>query len=122
MTRILAGISLFVLALSLSAFAGSKAETFTLYHDSQLNGSQLPAGQYTVVYDASGSAVQVKFMKGKKEMASATGQTKQLDKKPEYNQIVLQNGGNGSPSISELNFHGSRTGITFEPSGAATGK
>lgn len=122
MTRILAGISLLVLALGLSAFAGSKAETFTLYHDSQLNGSQLPAGQYTVVYDTSGSSVQVKFMKGKKEMANATGQTKQLDKKPEYNQIVLQGGGNGSPSISELNFHGSRTGITFESSGAAAGK
>jgi len=122
MTRILAPITLFVFAVSISAFAGSKAESFTLYHDSQLNGSQLPAGEYKIVYDTSGSAVQVKFMKGKKEMASATGQMKQLDKKPEYNQIVLEGGTNGSPSISELDFHGSRTGITFEPSATAAGK
>src|SRR5437764_12122012 len=110
MTRILVRVALFVFALtlSLSAFAASKSQSFTLYHDSQLNGAQLPAGQYTVVYDTEGSNAQVKFMKGKKEMASATGQVKQLDKKPAYNQIVLTNEG-GAAAISELNFHGSTT-------------
>lgn len=122
MTRILASVALFVLAGSLAAFAGPKSQTFTLYHDSQLNGSQLPAGEYKVVYDTSGSTAQVKFMKGKKEVASATGQVKQLDKKPEYNQVKLQGGDSGSPSISELDFHGSQTGITFDSSASASGK
>lgn len=123
MTRILARVALFVFAvtLSISAFAGGKAQTFTLYHDSQLNGTQLPAGEYTVVYDTTGANAQVKFMKGKKEVASATGQVKQLDKKPAYNQIVLSNEG-GAASISELNFHGSTTGITFNSSVANAGK
>ena len=122
MTRILASVALFVLVVSLTAFAGPKSQTFTLYHDSQLNGSQLPAGEYTVVYDASGSTAQVKFMKGKKEMASATGQVQQLDKKPEYNQVKLQGGDSGAPSISELDFHGSKTSITFDSSATASGK
>jgi hypothetical protein len=123
MTRILAGVALLVFAvtLSISAFAGSKAQTFTLYHDSQLNGTALPAGEYTVVYDEAGANPQVKFMKGKKEVASATGQLKQLDKKPQYNQIVLTNEG-GSDAISELDFHGSTTGITFNSSVANAGK
>ncbi len=122
MTRILARIAVLVFAvtLSISAFAGNKA-TFTLYHDSQLNGTQLPAGEYTVVYDTTGSNAQVKFMKGKKEVASATGQVKQLDKKPSYNQVVLTNEG-GAAAISELNFHGSTTGITFTPAAANAGK
>ena len=123
MTRILARVALvaFAFTLSIGAFAAEKTQTFTLYHDSQLNGAQLPAGDYKVVYDTEGSNVQVKFMKGKKEVASATGQVKELDKKPEYNQIVLT--GEGSKqAISELDFHGSKTGIVFDSSMANAGK
>jgi hypothetical protein len=123
MTRILARFALFVFALTLTtgAFAASKSQNFTLYHDSQLNGTTLPAGEYTVVYDTTGSNAQVKFMKGKKEMASATGQVKQLDKKPAYNQVVVTNEG-GAQNISELDFHSSGTGISFVSSSANAGK
>jgi hypothetical protein len=123
MTRILARVALLVFAvtLSISAFAGSKSQTFTLYHDSQLNGVQLPAGDYKVVYDTEGTNAQVKFLKGNKEVVSATGQVKQLDKKPNYNEIVLT-GGNGAAAINELRFHGSNVGIAFDSNVANAGK
>ncbi len=123
MTRILVrgALVVFALALSITAFAGNKSQTFTLYHDSQLNGTALPAGEYTVVYDMTGSNAQVKFMKGKKEVASATGQLKQLERKPAYNQVVVTNEG-GSDAINELDFHGSTTGISFASSAASAGK
>ena len=47
MTRILARLTVLVFAIgiSISAFAGStKTDTITLYHDAQLNGTTIPAG------------------------------------------------------------------------------
>ncbi len=92
MTRTLARVALFAFAvtMSLSAFAGSKSQTLTLAHDAQLNGTTIPAGEYTLKYDTNGQTCQVKVLKGKKEVASADGQVKQLASKPEHDQVVLQ--------------------------------
>jgi len=117
MTRTLAGITLVVLALglSISAFAGAKSQTITLFHDAQLNGKTLPAGEYDVKCDTTGSNAQVKFLRNGKEVASATGQVKQLSNAPEHNQLVTTDG-NGGATISEIDFAHSNTGVTFESS------
>jgi len=117
MTRTLAAFGVLALALSLSigAFAGSKSQDITLYQDAQLNGKTLRAGDYTVKYDATGSTAQVRFLRNGKEVASATGQVKQLSSAPEHTQLVTQDG-NGSATINEIDFANSKTGITFESS------
>ena len=119
MTRTLARFTLlvFALTLSISAFAASKSQTITLYQSAQLNGTTLPAGDYTVQYDATAaSTTQVKLLKNGKEVASANAQVKQLDgAPPQYNQVVTQNG-NGGATISEIDFAHSNTGLTFESS------
>ena len=115
MTRTLARFTLvvLVLGLSLSAFAGSKAQTITLNHDTQINGQTLRAGEYQVKYDTTGSTAQVKFLRNGKEVASANGQVKQLGNAPEYNQVVTS--GDGSRlTLSEIDFAHSSTGVTFE--------
>ena len=109
------------LSLSLSAFAKPKSENVTLYHDATLNGANLPAGDYVVKYDVDGANAQVKFMQGKKEVASATGQVKNLSKKPATSQIVL-NTENNARDISEIDFGGKETAITFASAGTAVGK
>jgi len=123
MTRTLARVALFVFAvtMSLSAFAGSKSQTLTLAHDAQLNGTTIPAGEYTLKYDTNGQTCQVKVLKGKKEVASADGQVKQLASKPDHDQVVL-NTGSGVPSINEVDFSNSTTAITFDSSMANAGK
>src|SRR5271157_3395081 len=123
MTRIPVRFALLALALtlSLSAFAKPKSESITLYHDATLNGANLPAGDYVVKYDVEGSNAQVRFMKGSKEVASANGQVKTLPKKAESNQIVLNNEGKAR-SISEIDFGGKDTAISFESAGATAGK
>jgi len=107
------------LMLSLSALAKEKSESLTLFHDASLNGTNLPAGDYVVKYDVDGSNAQVKFMQGKKEVASASGQVKTLQKKATSNQVVLSNQGR---SIQEIDFGGKDTAITFGSSEAAGGK
>lgn len=114
MNRKLAGFTLlaFALTLSISAFAGTKSDSITLYNDAQLNGKTLPAGDYTVKYNATGSTAQVKFIRNGKEVATADGQLKQLGTAPEFTQVVTE-GANGTPSISEIDFAKSKTGVTF---------
>jgi len=115
MTRMLARATLLIFALSMSigAFAASKSESITLFNDAQLNGKTLPAGDYTVKCDTTGSTAQVKFLKNGKEMVSATGQVKQLPRAPAHNQVVTQDG-NGSSTISEIDFSNSSTAVTFD--------
>ena len=119
MTRVLARVALLLIAvtMSITAFAGSsgKTTTLTLLHDAQLNGKTLPAGEYTLKYDTNGSSCQVKFLKGSKEVAAAEGQVKDLEKAPQHDQVVLNNGGN-VPTISEVDFRNSTKAISFDSS------
>jgi hypothetical protein len=115
MTRTLARFTVFIFALTMSicAFAGSKSETVKLYQPTQINGKTLPAGEYTVKYNPTGSTAEVKFLRNGKEVATANGQVKQLTNPPEGNQVIT-NDGNGSSSISEIDFGNTKTGVTFD--------
>ena len=123
MTRNAVRFALLVLGLtvSISAFAKSKSENITLFQDVTVNGTNVPAGDYVVKYDVDGSNAQVRFTKNGKEIASANGQVKTLTQKPVRNQVVLSTDGD-TRTISEIDFGGKDTAITFESAGAAAGK
>ncbi len=116
MTRTLARVALFVFALtlSLSAFAATKSDTVTLYHDAQINGKTLPAGEYQVKCETTGSTAQVKFMKSGKEVASGSGQVKPLTATPEHTQVITTGGGSGAAMISEIDFGHSNSAVSFD--------
>jgi|SRR5580698_7254207 hypothetical protein len=117
MTRKLvrATLIVFALTMSIAAFAGTaaKTESLSLFSPAQINGKTLPAGEYTVKCETTGSTAQVKFLRNGKEVASADGQVKQLASKPDHAQIVTQDGSGGAPSINEIDFAHSGTGVTF---------
>jgi hypothetical protein len=124
MTRMLARVALLVFAvtMSINAFAGSRSETVTLLHDAQLNGTTIPAGEYTVKYDANGSTCLVKVMKAGKTVATANGELKQLADKPRHDQVLLGDNG-GVAVVNEMDFSDSKTAITFSPNAeTASGK
>ena len=123
MTKVPVRLALLVLALTLSvsAFAKPRSESVVLYQDASINGTTLPAGEYVVKYDVDGNNAQVKFMKGSKEVASASGQVKTLTKKPDSNQVVVDTDGN-SRTISEIDFGGKDTAISFASGGSSAGK
>jgi hypothetical protein len=106
------------LTLSIGAFAASKSQSITLYNDAQVNGKTLPAGDYTVKCDTTGSTAQVRFIRNGKEVASASGQVKQLKNAPENNQVVTMGGGSGPATISEIDFSNTKSAVTFESSTA----
>ena len=114
MTRIVARVSVFLFALTMSigAFAASKSQTLVLAHDTQLNGATIRAGEYKVKVDVNGSTCVAKVMDGAKIVTTANCEVKQLDKKSSDN-LVIENNAGGVPSISELDFRNSTTAITF---------
>ena len=120
MSRAFVRYALLALALGIavSAVAKSKTESITLRQDATLNGTTLPAGTYVVKYEVNGSNADVKFIQGKKEIASAQGQIKPVEKKVSLNQLILGDQRN----IQEIVFGGSDTAITFGASGSAAGK
>ncbi|HZM11719.1 MAG TPA: hypothetical protein VFC15_16040 [Candidatus Limnocylindrales bacterium] len=115
------GLLVLALMLSLSAFAKPKTDTITLFDETTVSGTNLAAGQYTVKYDVNGSTAQVKFLKGNKEVATANGQVKNLTKKADSTQVVLNTEGNAR-SIAEIDFGGKDTAISFESSRTTAGK
>lgn len=123
MTRMFvrAGLLILALTLSLSAFAKPKSESITLFQDATVSGTNLPAGEYTVKYDVTGSNAQVKFMKGNKEVATANGQVKTLTKKAGSTQVVLNTEGSAR-TISEIDFGGKDTAISFGSADMGAGK
>ncbi len=116
-----AGLLLLTAALTIPAVAKTRSEGVTLYHDAVVNGTTLPAGDYVVRYDVDGTNAQVSFVRNSKVVATATGQMKQLNDNVQHNQVVLS--GEGTPaSISEIDFGGKHSGITFGNTATAAGK
>src|SRR6478752_4413068 len=72
-----------VLALTTSVFAASDSHksSFEIGAPTQVNGTTLPAGEYTAQWEGSGPAVQVNILQGKKVVATAPAQAVTLDSK-----------------------------------------
>ena len=87
----------------------------------QLNGTTIPAGDYKVTCETNGTTAQVKFMQGKKEVASATGHTKELGQKMPTARLLLNDGG-GVPSIQELDLTAAPPGVVFDSAMANGGE
>ena len=124
MNRFLAPFTMLVLAItmSISALAGTvKKDTVTINHPVQLNGTTIPAGDYKVTCETNGTTAQVKFMQGKKEVASATGHTKELGQKMPTARVLLTNSG-GVASLQELDLTGTTTGVVFGSAMANSGE
>jgi len=74
---------------------------------------------FCTVRTVDGSTADVKFIQGKKEIATAQGQIKPVEKKVSLNQLILSTQGR---TIQEIDFGGSDTAITFGASSSAAGK
>ena len=104
---------------SLAAYAANnESKSLTLFQSVEVNGTTLEPGTYKVSFDATGSATQVTFSQGKKDIVSAPAHLKSLSQKKAETQIRMNDTG-AIPRLEEIDFRGSTTGITFvEPAGS----
>jgi hypothetical protein len=96
--------------LATGAFASNKG-SLHVEETVQVNGQQLPAGDYQLRWDGSGSDVQLSFMQGKKEVAKTAAKVVELDKKSEYDSAVVDR--SGGVSLSQVRFAGKKFALAI---------
>ena len=101
------------LALTTSAFAASDSHksSFEIGAATQVNGTTLPAGEYTAQWEGSGPAVQVNIMQGKKVVATVPAQVVPLDSKASDTHAEVLNGANGERELKALQFAGTKVSL-----------
>jgi hypothetical protein len=95
------------LAFTVSAFAANDTHKndFQISTPAQVNGTQIPAGEYTAKWQGAGPTVQVSIMQGKKVLATVPAQVVTLSQPASNTQAELNNS-NGNQELAVLQFSG----------------
>jgi hypothetical protein len=109
------------LALATSAFAASDSHksNFEIGDATQVNGTTIPAGEYTAQWEGSGPTVQVNILQGKKVVATVPAQVVALDSKASDTHAEVLNGSNGERELKALQFAGKKVSLQL---GSESGK
>lgn len=122
-SSLLSKIILAVLALGLTAFAAdTHKSSFEISQPAQVNGTQMPAGEYTAKWEGSGPTVQVSIMQGKKVLATVPAQVVTLDAPASGTQAELTKSSNGDPELTSLKFSGKKYSLTLGTQSASEQK
>jgi hypothetical protein len=102
--------------LATGAFASNKG-SLHVEEAVQVNGQQLPAGDYQLRWDGTGSEVQLSFMQGKKEVAKAPAKVIDLDKAFRYDSAVVDR--TSGASLSQVRFAGKKFALAIGGEGSS---
>ena len=95
-----------------AAFAGDTTVKFTT--TTLINGTKVPAGEYTLRYDIKGKTADVKLMQGTKTIAKTTGTVIENKDKAAYDGVVRESNPDGTVALKEVQFGNKKEAIRFE--------
>jgi hypothetical protein len=98
-----------------SAFAGSNSGSLHLSEGAQINGQAVPAGDYKVRWEGTGSNVEVSIMQGKKVVTKAPARVIELKDAFGYDAAVVDRS-SSTPSVSEVRFAGKKVALSLSGS------
>lgn len=104
--------------LATGAFAINKG-SFHVAEAVQVSGQAIPAGEYQLRWDGTGSNVEVSVMKGRKEIAKTTAKVYELDRPADHDSTVLDKS-SGKATLSEVRFAGKKTALAIGTSDRAS--
>lgn len=114
-------VLLLALAFAASAFAASAGKgSFQISEQVNVNGTTLPAGDYTAKWEGSGPAVQVSIVRNGKTVATVPAKLIQSDQKAANDSSEIQTVSSGSRELTAIHFSGKR--YSLELGGASQGK
>jgi len=96
------------LLLATSVFAANNKGSLETLDTVTINGKTLPAGNYSLKWDGTGSAVQVNIMKGSKVVATTSAKLVDLNDAAKSDSAVLRSNGDGTRSLAEVRFEGKK--------------
>jgi len=107
------------LLLATGAFADVNKGSMQLGDAVTVAGKQLPAGDYSVKWEGSGSSVQVTFLQGKKVLATAPARLIDLNQKSDNDSAVVKG---DNRELSEIHFGGKKYALAIgDEGGEASG-
>jgi hypothetical protein len=92
---------------------------FQVFDTIQVNGKQLPAGEYTVTWDGEGPNVNVSITRGGKVMATATAKVVELEQKAERDATEVKANSAGARDLTAIRFSGKKYQLEL---GASSGQ
>ncbi|HSM84828.1 MAG TPA: hypothetical protein VLT16_01695 [Candidatus Limnocylindrales bacterium] len=112
-----------VLSLGLAATAFAAGDThkgnFQISDPVQVNGQQLPAGNYVAKWEGAGPGVQVSITHNGKTVATVPAKVVQLDQKSSEDAAEISNGSSGDRQLSTLRFSGKKYSLELGQSSEA---
>lgn len=104
---LLLGLTL-LLATSLFAAGDSNKGSLQTLGAVTVNGTNLPAGDYSVKWEGTGSNVQLSILKGKKVVATTPARLVDLSSPAITDSAVVTSDGSGARMLSEVRFGGKK--------------
>ena len=104
--------------LASSAFASNKT-SIQVGEAFEVNGQWLPAGEYQLRWEGTGSNVEVSFLQNRKEMAKAAAKVVERDTPSAYDSAIVDHV-NGKATVSEIRFAGKKTVLSLVGSDRAS--
>ena len=100
------------LMLATAAFAANKG-SLQVQEPFTVSGQNLPAGEYQVKWEGSGSDVQLSILKGRKVVATAPAHVLELKDSASQDSAVIRKDDNGSHSLTEIRFGGKKFALAL---------
>ena len=104
------------LLLASSAFAASKG-TLQISKTTNVNGTQLKAGEYKLDWDGSGPAVEVSIRQGKNVVAKVPARVIDLSSAASNDAAVTHTNSDGSSSLTAIRFQGKKFALELGEGG-----
>lgn len=100
------------LVLATSAFAANKG-SLKVQEPITVSGQQIPAGDYKVSWDGTGSNVEVSILQGSKVVAKASGRLVDLNQSSQYDSAVVKKNSDGTRTLAEIRFSGKKQALAI---------
>ena len=119
-TGLLLGLTLL---LATSVFAANNKGSVQTLSTVTVNGKTLPAGDYSLKWEGTGSNIQLNILKNNKVVATTPARLVDLQQSPTQDQAVVKNNEDGTKSLSEVRFSGKKYALQIgeEPSAEMSG-
>ncbi len=95
------------LLLATTVFAANKG-ALQVSDTVTVNGTQLPAGDYTVKWDGAGPNVELNILQGKNVVATVPARMVDLERSPDRDSAVTALNSDGRKSLNEIRFGGKK--------------
>ena len=106
------------LLLATAAFAGEKA-SLKVYENVKVNGTTLAPGKYELLWEGTGSTVQVSIRQGNNTVATVPAAVEAAKAAPAGTGYSTKTDGDGSKSVTSLFFAGKKISLNLDQQAVA---